>query len=135
MRIHLSPKHWTELSNHATGRNVRSRQYEPENPELSDHRFIGLFGISPKLCSWYFRQLVLKGLLPPKFKPMHFLWTLHFLFAYSTEIQNASRFNCSENTYRKWVRLGVLAIGSLKLVSYICVTHLIILILISIFLD
>ena len=135
MRVHLSPKHWTELSNHATGRNVRSRWYEPENPELSDRRFIGLFGISPKLCSWYFRQLVLKGLLPPKFKPMHFLWTLHFLFAYSTEIQNASQFNCSETTYRKWVRLGVLAIGSLKLVSFICVTHLIILILISIFLD
>ena len=135
MLFNLTPEHWTELSNHATGRDNHWQQYRPDDPILSNRRFIGLFGISPKLCSWYFCQLVLKGLLPPKFKPMHFLWTLHFLFAYSTEIQNASRFNCSENTYRKWVRLGVLAIGSLKLVSYIRVTHLSILILISIFLD
>ena len=135
MCIHLSPEHWTELSNHATGRNIRSQWYEPENHVLSNRRFIGLFGISPKLCSWYFRQLVLKGLLPPKLKPMHFLWTLHFLFAYSTEIQNASQFNCSENTYRKWVQLGVQAIGSLKLVSNICVTYLILIFLTSIFLD
>jgi len=113
----LSPEDWTELSNHATGRDVRLRQYGPEDQMLSDHRFIGLFGISPKLCSWYYHQLELKGLLLPKFQPVHFLWTLHFLFAYSTEVQNASRFNCSENTYRKWVRLGMKAIGSLKLVS------------------
>jgi len=123
MIIRLSPKDWTELSNHATGRDVRMRRNVLDDQKLSDRRFIGLFGISPKLCSWYYRQLELKGLLPPKFKPMHFLWTLHFLFSYSTEIQNASRFNCCENTYRKWVRLGVTAIGSLKLVRYICVIY------------
>ncbi len=116
MFLHLTPEDWTELCNHATGRDVRSMWHRTEDAVLSVRRFIGLFGISPKLCSWYYRQLELKGLLPPKFKPLHFLWTLHFLFLYSTEIQNASRFNCCENTYRKWVRLGVAAIGLLKLV-------------------
>ncbi len=135
MLFYLSPEHWTELSYHATGRDVRSRWYGPEDPMMSDRRFIGLFGIGPKLCSWYYRQLELKGLIPPKFKPVHFLWMLHFLYAYSTEIQNASWFNCCENTYRKWVRLGVQAIGSLKLVSYIRGTYLIILFLTIIFLD
>ncbi len=115
MRIIISKEEWAILAHSKVMQNHVRRP-------LSDRRFRALFGMSAKLCSWYWRQLDLRGLLPRGFTPVHFLWMVHFLHAYCTEEVNCTRFGCSERTFRKWVWQGVAAIGSLQLVR----THLLV---------
>jgi len=113
MLITISKEDWAILAHNEVMKNHVSKP-------MTDRRFRALFGMSAKLCSWYWRQLDLRGLLPRGFMPVHFLWTVHFLHCYSTEEVNCTRFGCCESTFRKWVWEGVAAIGSLRLVC----THL-----------
>jgi len=111
MRLQISPQQRAIIANHEIG-GIHPWSLSVGQP-LSDCRFCAMFGMSAKLCSWYWRQLDLKGLLPYHFQPIYFLWTLHFLHSYSTEEVNSTCFSCSEPTFRKWVRFGIHVIGSL----------------------
>jgi len=55
---------------------------KPENTVLSNRRFIGLFGISPKLCSWYFHQFMLNTIV---IQIMQILWVVYFFTSPSYE--------------------------------------------------
>jgi len=109
MHIAISTEEWAILAHNEA---MQSHANKP----LTDCRFHALFGMSAKLCSWYWQQLDLWGLLPWGFMPEHFLWTIHFLHAYCTEETNCTWFGCTETMFRKWVWQGVAAIGSLRLV-------------------
>ena len=116
MRIHMSETAWAILAHDTLVSKKNSCTTTTVEP-LCDRRFRSMFGMTAKLCSWYWRQLVIKGLLPDAFKPERFLWTLHFLRVYNTEEVNCTMFGCSEKTFRKWIWEGIDAIGSLQLVS------------------
>jgi len=115
MRFNLTEEAWAILAHDALSKRVR--MVTTRGHPLCERRFRSLFGMTVKLCSWYWRQLVIRGLLPDSFKPERFLWTLHFLRVYNTEEVNCTMFSCSEKTFRKWIWVGIDAIGSLQLVS------------------
>jgi hypothetical protein len=70
-------------------------------------RFIGSFGMSPRIVSATWSLIVAHGMLdhlgPRSLNPRHLLWTLLHLKGYATEADNAGRLKCDEKTYRKWV--------------------------------
>jgi len=113
MCIDMSEEAWAILAHDALSKRIHHMASHP----LCDHRFCSMFGMTAKLCSWYWGQLVIKGLLPDAFKPERFLWTLHFLHVYNTEEVNCTMFCCSEKIFQKWIWVGIDAIGSLQLVS------------------
>jgi len=80
-------------------------------------RFRSTLGCSPSLCSWCWNQLQNDKLLPRGFQPKHFLWTLMFLKLYCCESVAAVLCGCDEKTFRKWVWIGIKALGNLDLVS------------------
>jgi len=84
---------------------------------MKNTRFRAGLGVSPYVCSWYWNQLEKEDLLPPGFKPKHFIWTLLFLKLYCSESVHATLCGCDEKTFRKWTWLGVKALGHLEVVS------------------
>jgi len=69
---------------------------------MSHHRFRSSFGVSPHVCSWYWNKLSQQKLLPERFEPKHFLWTLLFLKLYCSEAVNASLCDCDEKMGMDW---------------------------------
>jgi len=84
---------------------------------MRNTRFRAGLGVSPYVCSWYWNQLEKEDLLPPGFKPKHFIWTLLFLKLYCSESVHATLCGCDEKTFRKWTWLGVTVLGHLEVVS------------------
>lgn len=65
-------------------------------------KFMSLYGTEPLVVA------MLWDMLPDAVKnkngchPKHLLWTLNFLKAYDTAINNATLFCCDEKTFRNW---------------------------------
>jgi AraC-like DNA-binding protein len=76
-------------------------------------RFKELFGISPKVVNHVWRLLAENEALG-RLYPVHLLWACYYMKSYGRDAQNASFANVSEKTFRRWVKLALMAIESLE---------------------
>jgi len=96
MCIDMSEEAWAILAHDALSKRIHHMASHP----LWDCRFCSMFGMTAKLYSWYWCQLIIKGLLPDAFKPECFLWTLHFLHVYNTEEVNCTMFGAPRKPFK-----------------------------------
>ena len=101
---------------------MRQRRSYKKNVGYSGRRFRSWFGTDPLIVHLIWKILYESCWLFKAYsvKPIHLLWSLHFLKNYETESENASIYGCvDEKTVRKWVWFYVQGISELasKVVS------------------
>eukprot|EP00171_Calliarthron_tuberculosum_P022151 IDg22151t1 len=77
-------------------------------------RFRGLFGVSPRVCCLLMQHLA--GHLPHRPDLAHLLWALLFSKVNGTEHVHATLAGFDEKRFRKWSRIYVRLLRSIKLV-------------------
>lgn len=80
-----------------------------------ERSFSALFGSSPSVCSRAWS--LISHTLPNGSRPIHLLWSLLFLKIYANEAVNSALTGADPKTFRKWVKLVIEALASLKVVS------------------
>ena len=103
---------------------MRPGKKNRKNVGFSGRRFRSWFGTDPLIVQLIWRMLyesrwLFKGYFA---KPIHLLWSLHFLKNYETESENASIYgSVDEKTVRKWVWFYIQGISKLasKVVSLV----------------
>lgn len=80
-----------------------------------NRRFASHFCVSQDVtCELW--VLLEEGELPGGFRPSHLLWTLLFLTLYDSESVLAGMCGCHEDTFRKWIWVGIDRLANLHLV-------------------
>ena len=80
--------------------------------------FRAYFKIHPILCAYL--HSVIASVMPVGYLPKHLLWTLYFLYHYSTERAMAKALHTNRETLRKWIWPTLVGIGNhlQRFVSY-----------------
>jgi len=80
-------------------------------------KFRAFFGVSPYLICCLWQQLFAAQLLGEDDQPKHLMWMLLWLKVYATEEALTNIAGCkSEKTFRKWVHIYLVRVGSLDVV-------------------
>jgi hypothetical protein len=108
--MRISPQAVDAMASTIIRQQIRSRR-------TWNRRFAAHFVVPQDVVSELWGLLEDQGSIPRGFRPIHLLWTLCFLKIYATENVLAGICQCHEDTFRKWVWVGIHLIKELELVS------------------